>query len=96
MIVKEEQWILTVTVTAKSMIGLFMMTVMIMFRYDGETVCRVRGTEDTSTQMASGLNMCSKTSMSGCEYLNSCLSLEGFFTHLLGKTNVLDGSQMER
>lgn len=69
MIVKEEQWILTVTVTVISVIGPFMMTVMIMLRYEGETVCRMIGTEDTSTQMASGLNMCSKTSMSDCEYL---------------------------
>jgi len=51
------------------MIGLFMMTVMIIFRYEGETVCRMTGTEDTSTQMASGLNMCRKTSVSDCEYL---------------------------
>jgi len=58
-----------VTVTIKSMIGLFMMTVMIIFRYEGETVCRMIGTEDTSTQMASGLNMCSKSSVSDCEYL---------------------------
>ena len=57
------------TVTIKSMIGLFMMTVMIIFRYEGETVCRMIGTEDTSTQMASGLNMCSKSSVSDCEYL---------------------------
>jgi hypothetical protein len=39
MIVKEEEWILTVTVTVKSMIGLFMMAVMVMFRYEGEAVC---------------------------------------------------------
>ena len=71
MIVKEEQWILTVTVAVKSMIGLFMMTVMIMFRYEGETVRRVIGTADTSTQMASVLNMCSKISVSGCEYLKT-------------------------
>ena len=63
MIVKEEQWILTVTVTVKSMIGFFMMTVMIMFKYEGEAVCRMIGTEDISTHMASGLNMCSKTSI---------------------------------
>jgi hypothetical protein len=69
MIVKEEQWILTVTVTVKSMIGFFMMTVMILFRYEGETVCRMIGTEDTSTQMASGLNICSKTSVSEYENL---------------------------
>lgn len=69
MSVKEEKWILTVTVTVKSMIGLFMVTVMIMFRYEDETVSKMLGTEDTSTQMASGLNMCSKTSISDCEYL---------------------------
>jgi hypothetical protein len=70
MIVKEEQWILTVTVTVKSMIGPFMMTVMIMLSYE-ETVYRMIGTEDTSTQMPSGLNMCSKTSVSNCEYLKT-------------------------
>jgi hypothetical protein len=99
MIVEEEQWISTVTVTVKSMISRFMMTVMIMFRYDSETVCIVTGTEDTSTQMVSGLNMCSKTSVSDSEYLKNCLSVEDFFTHLLGKTNtvnMLDGSQMKR
>jgi len=69
MIVKEEQWLLTVTVTVKSMTGLFMMMVMIMFRYEGETICRMIGTEGTSTQMASGLNMCSETSVLDCEYL---------------------------
>jgi len=68
MIVKEEQWILTVTVTVKSVIGLLMMTVMIMLRYE-ETVCRMIGTEDTSTQMASGLSNVQKTSISDCEYL---------------------------
>jgi len=70
MIVKEEQWIVTVTVTVKSMLGLFMMTVIIMLRYE-ETVYRMIGTDDTSTQMASDLNMCSKTSVSDCEYLKT-------------------------
>jgi hypothetical protein len=45
MIVKDKQWILTVTVTAKSMIVLFM-TVVILFRYEAETVCRVIWMED--------------------------------------------------
>jgi hypothetical protein len=69
MIVKEEQWIWNVTVAVKSMIGLFMMTVMIKFRYEGETLCRVIGTADTSIQMASVLNVCSETSVPVCEYL---------------------------
>jgi len=59
-----------VTVTVKSMIGLFMMTVMIMLRYE-ETVYRMIGTEVVCTQMASGLNMCSKTSVSDCEHLKT-------------------------
>ena len=46
MIVKDKQQTLTVTVTAKSMIVLFMMTIMILIRSEAKTVCRIIWMED--------------------------------------------------
>jgi hypothetical protein len=46
MILKDKQWIRTMTVTAKSTIVPFMMTIMISFRSEAEVVCRMIRMED--------------------------------------------------
>ena len=46
MILKDKQWIRTMTVTAKSTTVPFMMTIMKSFRFEAEAVCRMIRMED--------------------------------------------------